>query len=240
MMTFAMYTNIRLVLRAGLFLWGLLSYWKDSHAIDAILNGEVWEFHLFLAVTWLVMLLSIVSRFFPSRVESMGAQREHKSNFIPREAVSNLSMKEAIRQGNRDAIRSLIFWAILNGILFQLYWAKKIASGVLLLVSLFYSLADLICIKFFCPFQRWLMSNRCCTTCRIYNWDHMMIHTPTLLIPNPMAIPLWLGSAILAIRWEWRWAKYPERFLEVTNRNLTCAQCGHPESCQSCVRKRRK
>lgn len=239
-MTFIMYTNLRLILRAALFLWGLIAYWNDSDTINALLNGQLWEFNLFLAVTWLIMLLSIVSRFFPSSVESMGAQREHERNYVSREAVSDHSMKTAIHQGNRDAIRSLIFWVILNGVLFRLYWAKKITTGVLLLVSLFYSLADLICIRFFCPFQRWLMSNRCCTTCRIYNWDHMMIHTPTLLIPNPMAIPLWLGSAILAVRWEWRWAKHPERFLEVTNRNLSCGHCRHPGSCQSCVRKKRR
>lgn len=237
-MTFAFYTNLRLVIRSLLFCWGLVTYLADSQRIDAILSGTLHETSLFLCVAWAVMLASILFRLFPSKSESLGAEKEHADRYRPRRTFSRDALRQAIRRGNRDALRSLALWVAVNGVLFLLYFQKVFSVGVLLLVSLFYSIMDLVCIKFYCPFQRWLMKNRCCTTCRIYNWDHIMIHTPTLLIPNPLSIPLWLGSAVLAIRWEWNWLRHPERFLEAANQALSCSSCPHPESCQSCVRKR--
>jgi len=239
-MSFAIYTNMRFLFRSLLLLWGSVLCLTDGPRISAILTGQSQSFSLFLAVAWVSMMVSILLRFFPSRTESMGAQREHGENYRPRASVDREKLAAAIRRSNRDALKALAFWLALNALVGWLYVARKISAAILLLISLFYNLADLICIKFFCPFQRWIMSNRCCTTCRIYNWDHMMIHTPALLIPHPAAIPLWLGSALLALRWEWRWYRYPERFLELTNESLACAACRHPGSCQSCVKKKKK
>ena len=83
----------------------------------------------------------------------------------------------------------------------------------LFMVGLAYGVCDIICILFFCPFQTWFMKNRCCTTCRIYNWDFAMLCTPFLLIPGfynshchvPMVmfrgygedLPLFLGWSLL-------------------------------------------
>ncbi|MBQ9750293.1 MAG: hypothetical protein IJV87_06925, partial [Clostridia bacterium] len=88
-----------------------------------------------------------------------------------------------------------------------------------------YGVCDMICILFFCPFQTWFMKNRCCTTCRIYNWDFAMMFTPFIFIPNVYTWSL-LGFALaLLARWEITVHKHPERFSEKTNACLSCKNC---------------
>ena len=75
------------------------------------------------------------------------------------------------------------------------------------------------------PFQTWFMKNRCCTTCRIYNWDFAMMFTPLVFIPSLYTYSL-LGFALaLLIRWEVTYRLHPERFSPATNRYLSCANC---------------
>ena len=94
-----------------------------------------------------------------------------------------------------------------------------------MLIALAYSVCDMICILFFCPFQTWFMKNRCCATCRIYNWDFAMMFTPLLFVPHFYTWSL-LGIALaLLIEWEYLLHKYPERFSESTNQCLSCANC---------------
>ena len=95
----------------------------------------------------------------------------------------------------------------------------------MVLLSIFYSVCDMICILFFCPFQTWMMKNKCCSTCRIYNWDYIMMFTPLLVVDNPYAKCLVGLSLLLLIRWELNYFMHPERFYEETNCALSCANC---------------
>lgn len=71
----------------------------------------------------------------------------------------------------------------------------------LVLLTAFYYLSDMICILFLCPFQLFLMGNRCCVNCRIFAWGSWMMVTLLVLIPSPVtAVPLLLGLSLL-IRW---------------------------------------
>ena len=93
----------------------------------------------------------------------------------------------------------------------------------------------MICILFFCPFQTWMMHNRCCGTCRIYNWDFAMMFTPLVFIMvtnndgvisfNPFAIILVVTSLALLLKWEITYRLYPERFSDHTNKSLRCENC---------------
>jgi hypothetical protein len=55
-------------------------------------------------------------------------------------------------------------------------------DGIMILLCSAYSICDIICILFFCPFQTWFMKNKCCSTCRIYNWDYAMMFTPLFFV----------------------------------------------------------
>ena len=96
---------------------------------------------------------------------------------------------------------------------------------VLFCISMAYSICDMICILFFCPFQQWMMKNKCCGTCRIYNWDFIMMFTPMIFIPSKYNTSLFIVSLILFINWEVLCKLYPERFHEETNMCLSCVNC---------------
>ena len=116
-------------------------------------------------------------------------------------------------------------WIALNAVFGILYYAHLIDEGVLLLLSLFYSVCDVICILFFCPFQTWFMKNKCCATCRIYNWDYAMMLTPLVFVRNVYTWSLLAMALCLLIKWEFLVKKHPERFSEKSNAALSCVNC---------------
>ena len=116
-------------------------------------------------------------------------------------------------------------WFALNGIFYALRLTNVIDKYFLFMIGLAYGVCDIICILFFCPFQTWFMKNRCCTTCRIYNWDFPMLCTPFLLIPNFYTYSLLFVSLLILARWEITYKRHPERFSERTNESLRCANC---------------
>jgi hypothetical protein len=114
---------------------------------------------------------------------------------------------------------------------------------LLILIALFFSVCDIICILFFCPFQSWIMKNRCCTTCRIYNWDFAMMFTPLIFLPSLYTYSLLGCALLLLLRWELTYYRHPERFFGKTNACLDCARCEeklcqHKKQLQSFLKKR--
>ena len=88
-----------------------------------------------------------------------------------------------------------------------------------------YSVCDVICILFFCPFQSWFLKNKCCSACRIYNWDYAMMFTPLFFVRKGYTWSLLALSVALLVRWEIVFYRHPERFSEKTNEYLRCANC---------------
>ena len=116
-------------------------------------------------------------------------------------------------------------WRRSAPIIAALYFTHIIDAGILILIALAYSVCDMICILFFCPFQTWFLKNKCCGTCRIYNWDFAMMFTPLALVPHPFTWSLFGLGLALVIHWEVTHARHPERFYEETNCSLSCANC---------------
>ena len=100
-----------------------------------------------------------------------------------------------------------------------------IGQTELILITIFYYVCDLICITIWCPFQSFLMKNRCCVSCRIFNWGHFMMHTPMIFIRSFFSWTLFFMSILALIRWELTLLKYPERFWEGSNTALRCSEC---------------
>ncbi|MBR3691492.1 MAG: hypothetical protein IKL89_02170 [Clostridia bacterium] len=208
--------TLRLVLRSGLFLLGLGLYIYDRNFFTGILRGE-WGL---LGLIWIFFVADMLLRFFPSRWESMGCQKQFAREYIPAD-------RPEARPPTSNARIWLVFgvWMALNGAIAALYFLHIIDVGILVLVSLFYSVCDLICILFFCPFQSWMMENRCCVTCRIYNWDFAMMFTPLLLVPSFYSWSLCGLSLVLLLRWELTRLRHPRFFDERCNAALSCANC---------------
>ncbi|MDD3346799.1 hypothetical protein [Oscillibacter sp.] len=175
-----------------------------------------------LLVLWLALMGSMVFRLFPSRMESLGCQKEFARCFL---STGHTPGKAEIWPADRGALRVLALWAAVNALFFLLYWRGWVDGRFLVLLTGFYGVCDIVCILFFCPFQVWLMGNRCCTTCRIYNWDYLMLCTPLLALPGFYARSACLLAAVIFFRWELSYRLHPERFFESGNASLQCSAC---------------
>jgi len=181
--------------------------------------GNLERMPAILGVIWIFFVVGMILRFFPSDNESMGCQKQFKKNFIPTETPT------AKLHSARSTFAVAAAWFLLNGIIGVLYYANLIDGGILLLICLFYSVCDMICILFFCPFQTWFMKNKCCGSCRIYNWDYAMMFTPLVFLRSFYTWSL-LGIALLLLLfWEISVRLHPERFSETTNACLSCSHC---------------
>ncbi len=211
----------KLFLRSALFIAALTAY------IVSHLNGSGSMFggydSMWLWITVLaIYAVEMVLRCFPSDYESMGCQKQFGKNYIPSQSVDR---KALLKQSARNTAPVLTFWVLLNSIFIALYIKGVFNWGIMILLSILYSVCDMICILFFCPFQTWMMKNKCCNTCRIYNWDYAMMFTPLIVVDNPYAKCLVALSLLLFIRWEISYLMHPERFYEVTNKSLACINC---------------
>ena len=161
-----------------------------------------------LSAIWIIFVIEMVLRFFPSSIESMGCQKQFSKNYKPtgREEVRLQSWK-------RTAV-VLASWVALNAVFGALYLTGVFDSGMMLLIALAYSVCDMICILFFCPFQTWMMKNRCCVTCRIYNWDFAMMFTPLIFVRNLYAQTLVLISLVLLLTGKCCCVCIPSAFLK--------------------------
>lgn len=212
---------LKLIFRSCLFIVATVSYVlnKIQGSEQSFFDAHHRPFILFLI--WLVFVIEMIFRFFPSRFESMGCQKQFKRNFNP--------SKNKITNTNLNSGKSVVwvatFWIALNSIIGILHYTGIIDDGILVLISLAFSVCDMICILFFCPFQTWIMKNKCCTSCRIYNWDYSMMFTPLIFTRDIFAWSILLFAVVLLLRWEITVYMYPERFSESTNACLSCAHC---------------
>ena len=209
----------RLVYRSVLFLLLLITYiLYRLHAGETITSR--WEGRpAALMVTWAIFVVEMVMRFFPFRFESPGCQKQFSQNYI-KSGETSIDIQE-----NNATVLVALIWIIFNGIIGGLRMMDILDDGVLILISSAYSVCDMICILFFCPFQTWLLKNKCCGTCRIYNWDYAMMFTPLFFVRRAYSWSLLALSIALLIRWEITFYRYPERFSEKTNEYLRCLNC---------------
>jgi len=211
---------LKLIGRSAMFLLAAVLYF-----IGKLQHGEMFAGfeHSILPLAYTVIFAAeMLLRLFPSKLESMGCQKHFKQNYVPRCEVAK---KELRLRGLKKITPVIISWLALNALIFALYFAGIIDWGVLILISLAYSVCDMICILFFCPFQTWMMKNKCCGSCRIYNWDFIMMFTPLIFFRHPLAYVLVGLALLLFIRWELGAYLSPERYYDDTNAMLSCANC---------------
>ncbi len=212
----------KLFFRSILFLIASSSYIYNRINNSSKVFSGIEDKPVILFIIWIIFAIEIIFRFFPSRFESMGCQKQFKKNFVPSKDYcgGKVNLNSA-----KTTFICLLSWIILNAIIGIFHYAGIIDSGILVLISLAYSICDMICILFFCPFQTWIMKNKCCGSCRIYNWDYAMMFTPLIFVDNIFARSIFVFSLILALVWEVFVKLHPERFSELTNDNLSCINC---------------
>ena len=210
---------VRLVYRSALFILLLISYIRFRFFSEASIIESVEKMPTIIVVTWAVFVVEMVFRFFPSKYESPGCQKQFAKNYI-----KSGSTEIVIHDNNATMLVALI-WVVFNGFFGALYMAGILDDGIMILLCSAYSICDIICILFFCPFQTWFMKNKCCSSCRIYNWDYAMMFTPLFFVRKTYTWSLLILSVALLVRWEITFYLHPERFSEMTNDYLQCKNC---------------
>ena len=184
-----------------------------------------------LHVLWAVFMVMMISHLLPNKKLSMALRKRDKEQFEEAESYSEFELLKFVQNQNIKAWKVLLIWLIFNAIWGILYLFNVIDSADLLMLTVFYFLCDYICILFFCPFQTYIMKNKCCVNCRIYDWGHFMMFTPMLFIKNFFSWSLFFTSLIVLLHWEIVYAKFPQRFWSGSNQTLRCKNC-KDKTCQ--------
>ena len=210
---------VRLVYRAALFVLLAISYIRFRLFSKASIIESVERMPVIIYITWAVFVAEMILRFFPSKYESPGCQKQFAQNYI-KSGSTQIDISD-----NNAAVLVALIWIVFNGIFGALHMAGILDDGIMILLCGAYSICDIVCILFFCPFQSWFLKNKCCSTCRIYNWDYAMMFTPLFFVRKTYTWSLLALSVALLIRWELTFYLHPERFSEKTNDYLRCANC---------------
>jgi len=210
---------VRLIYRSVLFLLLIYAYirYRFIYREPFIIGLE--KMPAIIYVVWTVYVIEMIFRFFPSKIESPGCQKQFARNYI------KSGKTEVIIPDNNATMLVALIWIVFNGIFGALHMLGVIDDGVMILLCGAYSVCDMICIMFFCPFQSWFLKNKCCSACRIYNWDFAMMFTPLFFVEKTYTWSLLALSIALLMSCAITFYRHPERFSENTNSYLKCRNC---------------
>lgn len=193
----------------------------DRLAFTAPFRWSRWP----LAILWVAVLCSMAAQLNPNSGLTAGCMKQYPNRFDPVPDYDPEALKRAVRRQNRGAVRVALVWLAVNLCFGVLYHRKVLSAADLIVLCALAYLCDLVCVLFFCPFQTFLMGNRCCVNCRIFAWGSWMMAAPLMCVPHWYSWSLFgMGLVVLAV-WERRYARYPERFWDGSNYLLQCGRC---------------
>ena len=231
---------VRLFSRIGIFI-ACLILWAVSPQTFEILEGNRFfkEFSVF-HLLWIIWVADMVLQIIPVKNKvALGSQKLFSMRFRPiREKINYQALKNYVRTTTAAAYRVMLLWLLLIAVIGALYYTGLINKRWLFMISVCFYVCDLICVLIWCPF-RLIMKNKCCTTCRIFNWDHFMMFSPLLFAGGFFAISLVTLSLLAWLIWELCVLIYPERFWEMTNLSLQCRECTDKLCTQYCQKLRK-
>jgi len=232
---------LRLAARCAVLAASVIVYFLRPQMLNILHGFAFFDQFSVLHILWAVWMLDMLFQLIPiGKNISIGSLKMFPQVFKPiREAVNPEHLKAYILSTTRAAYRVMIVWVLLTAAIGYVHHKGLIDNGMLFVISVFFYVCDLICVLIWCPF-RLMMRNRCCTTCRIFNWDHLMMFSPFLFVWSFYTTSLLLVSVAVVIVWEVCIFLHPERFWEYSNAALQCANCTDKLCTQYCQRLRKK
>ncbi len=231
---------LRLAGRILVFVIAILIYVFDKKAFDFADGANFFNGFSLLHILWALWMCDMLLQLVPVKSHiSIGSQKVFESLFKPiKEKINYQSLKQYIKDTTASAYKVMLIWIILTLLISMLYVTGILDTGMMVLIATFFYVCDLICVLIWCPF-RLIMHNKCCTTCRIFNWDHLMMFLPIVALNSVFSWSLVLLSVVVWAVWELCVLMYPERFWENSNMALRCSECTDKLCVQYC-RKLRK
>ncbi|MBO5341919.1 MAG: hypothetical protein J6A73_04430 [Lachnospiraceae bacterium] len=217
--------NFKFAFRLCVFITAVVLYFINKEWLN--FTGEFYKNHIApMHIVWLILMVEIFMQLNPCSKVSKGCLKQFPSHYkAPEGGYDREELKRQVRYKDKGAIKVLIVWVLFNAIFATLYFMGILGVPEMVLLSLFYYVADLICVIFYCPFQHLFMKNRCCVTCRIFAWGIPMMLTPMFWILSFYSTSLSVMAIIATVMWEIVYHRHPERFLEISNASLQCVNC---------------
>lgn len=206
----------------------------------AVLHG--WGFFRGFSVLhllWGVWVADMLAQLLPvlGAHIALGSHKLFRRRFRPAAGgFDRTALRRYIARQNKRAGLIFMLWAVLTALIGVCHRAGLIDDAVLFLISVFFYVCDLICVLIWCPF-RLVLGNRCCTTCRIFNWDHLMMFSPLIFVGGFYAGSLLALAALVWLMWELAVLLHPERFWAPANDALKCSQCTDKLCIQYCEKR---
>ena len=193
-------------------------------------------FHLL----WMVWVIDMILQIFPIKNKvPLGSQKLFANRLQPiKDKINYESLRSYVVNTTKAAYKVFILWCILIAVIGILYYTRILSKIALFMISVIFYVCDLICVLIWCPF-RLIMRNRCCTTCRIFNWDHLMMFSPLIFVGGFYAISLFVLAFLAWLIWELCVMMYPERFWDKSNAALKCSECTDKLCTQYCQKLRK-
>ena len=232
---------IRLVCRCIILVFAFFLVFADFAPHNILQGFDFFHKASWLHALWVIWMLDMAAQLFPiKKTIALGSHKVFRKRFKPvLERISPEALKNHIVATTKSAYRVMLLWIALIAVLGILKYIGILADKHLFLVSVVFYVCDLICVLVWCPF-RLIMGNRCCTTCRIFNWDHLMMFTPMVYVKGFFSWSLLAVSIVVWLAWELCVAFYPERFWEKSNAALKCSECTDKLCTQYCQKLRKK
>ena len=231
---------VRLACRIAIFLICLGMCFAAPQMFEILEGGQFFTALSPLHFLWLIWIVDMVLQIIPIKNKvALGSQKLFANRFRPiREKINSKALKNYIVSTTKSAYKVMLLWIALIAVIGVLYYTHVINKLWLFMISVCFYVCDLICVLIWCPF-RLIMKNKCCTTCRIFNWDHLMMFSPLVFMGGFYAISLVVMAVLAWLVWELCVMIYPERFWEMTNVSLKCCECTDKLCIQYCQKLRK-
>ena len=231
---------LRLVVRSIIFGICVVFAIAAPQEFDILDGANFFAGPSWLHILWLLWVADMIQQIIPIKNKvPLGSQKLFANRFRPiRDKINHEALKNYIQTTTKAAYKVLLLWCALIvgiGILHRMGVIGKIG---LFMCSVCFYVCDLICVLIWCPF-RLLMKTRCCTTCRIFNWDHLMMFSPLIFMGGFYAESLVVLAILAWLIWEVSIMMYPERFWDKSNAALKCSECTDKLCTQYCQKLRK-
>ncbi|MBQ8144696.1 MAG: hypothetical protein IJ042_07900 [Butyricicoccus sp.] len=230
----------RLIGRCLILLGCIWLVTEDSDQLRTLTDEGFFHSFSLLHLLWAFWVFDMISQLFPiGRRIALGSRKVFANAFRAAEHRAPIEqLKAYTRASGRKALLVFLVWSALIAVLGRLHTGKILSDAALFLISVIFYVCDLICVLVWWPF-RLMLGNRCCTTCRIFNWDHIMMFSPMLFLDSFFARSLNFMAVLAFLGWELTVLLHPERFSSQTNAALRCTNCTDKLCTQYCEKGRR-
>ena len=232
---------LRLVIRCIIFIACVAMYLTRRDVFQILEGMNFFGSFSVLHLLWVIWVLDMIQQIIPVKNKlPLGSMKLFSSRFRPvREMVNYEALRSYVVTTTQAAYKVFVLWCALLAVIGRLYFTGVLNKPLVFLISVAFYVCDLICVLIWCPF-RLMMKTRCCTTCRIFNWDHLMMFSPLFFIGGFYGLSLAFLALADWLVWELCVMMYPERFWDRSNLALKCLECTDKLCTQYCQKLRKK